>query len=153
MLRVLSATTRKTPIVSSIERSCIGCGRVLEVFKRRPIVVGRPFVECSDCGALTTRDGYDEWLTMSFQRKAQLVGTGLAFALALGVLPALVYGFTTMGESEDLVLLVLGGVGILAAVGAWGARLVGTVRRSQRRMTDPMYLAKLARFGMSSSTS
>ena len=79
------------------------------------------------------------------------VGTKATFALALGLLPALLFGLYSIATGADagrgaLLGLALGGT--LLSLGLRLALLAGDIRRSRIRMSDPMYRAKLVRFEM-----
>ena len=137
--------------MSPVEHACRGCARTLLVVPDGPVRIGRPFLECVDCGTLTPCPAFDEWSLMSARDRLRLVGSGAAYAIALGLLPALLYalvGIVRGSAAPPLHLVLAAALGVALATGIWAARLADVVRRSRRRMTDPMYLAKLAEFGM-----
>lgn len=139
-----------------VEHACRGCARTLLVVKDGPVRFGRPFLECPDCGALTPCAAFDEWSLMSASDRARLVGSGAAYALALGLLPALLYalvGILRGAAAPPLHLVLAATIGVALVAGIWAARLSEAIRRSRRRMSDPMYLAKLAEFGMQAGES
>jgi len=116
--------------------------------------VGPPFEHCPACGELTARPGYNEWALLGPSvRLGHLLRRTLR-AASFGVLPVLLYlGFNLSGglAVDLLVVLALSALG-LGAAGTWVVtRTAGEIARSRRRMTDPMYLAKLAKFAKSST--
>ncbi len=114
--------------------------------------VGMPFETCAACGVPVPRPPRNEWSLMSSGDKSRLVGTAFARALSIGLLPALAYGLSlfvgSTAPNATRTVLVLGGVGSALACGVVIARLAKDVGRSRRRMSDPMYLARLAEYGM-----
>lgn len=85
--------------------------------------------------------------------KVQYVGRGMIWILT-GTIPGLLFALvaTVLQRSYDfLSFLVVVGVGALLSGGTWAALLSQEIRRSRRRMGDPMYRAKLVDFGTRAS--
>lgn len=138
-----------------VEHRCATCGNLAGTAPRRRASVGIPFCVCARCGAYVTREPYDEWALMRPGKKLELLGGGLAFSGALGLLPALGYACYSMLRGASFradVLALLAGSGFALAVAVWGVRLARLVRRSRRRMSDPMYQAQLVEFSMASQS-
>ncbi len=136
-----------------VEHRCAGCGTLAGTARHRRASVGIPFCVCGSCGAYIAREPYDEWALMGVGKRLELLGSGIGFSGALGLVPALGYACVRMLGREPVeleVLAVVAGSGFVLAVGAWCTRFAGLVRRSRRRMSDPMYQAKLVEFGMAS---
>lgn len=115
--------------------------------------IGRPFEECGGCGAYVARVPFDEWQLMSRRTRAGLVLSSAGFAAALGLAPgALAAAVAVAVRREEALglLLTVGAPGLLLALAGWGLWLGRLSSGSQRRMSDPWYQAKLARFAIES---
>ena len=120
--------------------------------RRVPVAIGRPFAECQ-CGAYVERAPFNEWDLLSPRVKLGFVGKEVALAVSFGLLPALLYllfARLSGGGYETKRALMLVAAGLLG-FGAFRLSRVGReIGRSRQRLGDPMYLAKLAEFGMAS---
>ena len=124
---------------------CPTCGTPLPLASSRPSIE-RPLQQCAGCGGFVIRPGATEWDFLKLGEKvghvarhtfAALTG-GLALPLAHA---AIEFGAGRAWQPRDLLLWLAAG---WALAGTWaGSRLVAKIRRSRRRMRDPMYLAKL----------
>ena len=117
--------------------------------------IGPPFSVCTGCSEFISRPLFNEWALLSLSTQlGQLALAGVRI-FVFGTVPAVLYaGFMlSAGEAVDpgaATLVVALGV---TAAGAWvGFRSVDEITRSRRRMTDPMYLARLAEFAKASTT-
>ena len=136
---------------SVIEHVCPGCEQVLGRTRHTRATVGRPFDECPRCHVFVSRAPYNEWALMSSADKAGILGLQGCVALSLGLAPAAiagVVGLLARRELDTLTLLIVAGIGLLVALTSWMARLTSTLRRSRRRMTDPMFQARLVQFAI-----
>jgi len=89
---------------------------------------------------------------MSGQAKVQYVSTAVVRSLVFGVVPSVVYTGLDLALGRGLNWKVVALVAVLgvAGTGAWlFARSAEEIRRSRRRMTDPMYRARLIEFAKS----
>lgn len=114
--------------MQSKEHRCESCGEVVGSSRRTHPASGRPFSE-----------------------RPKYSASRAAFALALGLLPALVFALGAIGSGHGvgrLTLLSCASVGLVVGAGVWLARLMGEVRRSRKRVADPMYRARLMEFEM-----
>ena len=138
-----------------VEHRCQRCDLVVGTARRDRPAIGRPFAECPRCGAYVSRAPFEEWALMGPGTRLGLVASQGTLAFAVGLIPAVALGLAGLvrqgGTGDRLTLVAVAGLGIAAAVAVWLALLSRHVRRSQRRMGDPMYRAKLAEFGMQSS--
>lgn len=138
-----------------VEHRCPACDVVVGTARRDRPAIGRPFAECPRCGGFVSRAPYEEWALMKPGTRLAFVASKGTFALALGLLPALALGlFAAFGGGESIERMTLVAVAVLGAVASAVVRfalLSREVRRSQSRMADPMYRAKLAEFGMRTS--
>ena len=97
------------------------------------------------------RQGANEWDLLKSRQKLGHLTRHAFVALTMGLVPPLVYFAAGLGSGRGwqlrYVLLLLAAGWVLA--GAWqGSRLAAMIRRSRRRMGDPMYLAKLVEYEM-----
>lgn len=135
-----------------IEHRCLACGH-LAARSRARLAIGAPFERCSACGGFVVRPLHDEWGLMSPRARLAFLAPGAARALALGLAPALVWGLFVLargGERDPLALLLLAALGAGVALGVWLGRVASAVRRSRRRLADPMLRARLVEFGLAS---
>lgn len=130
-----------------IDLSCPSCEQVLGRVRPR-LAVGRPFEECPKCRTLVERPASKEWDLLGPGEKLYwLVDRSLPF-LAIGLVPGLAYWALAFREGS-------GDLRVLVALLAAGPLLVAlfplpsatsAIRRSRRRMADPMYRARLVEF-------
>lgn len=136
-----------------VEHRCASCGTLAGTARRRRPGVGAPFCVCPQCGAYVQRRPYDEWALMGARARLELLAGGIGSAGALGLLPALGYALLCIARGRPAPpeeLAIGAAAGFLVAVSVWGARFAAALRRSRRRMADPMYQARLVEFGMAS---
>ena len=122
---------------------------------KRPSI-GQPFAECPRCGRFQSRAPNDEWAMMSPGTRVSLVVNGGLPFLALGLLPAIGYGIyaiVTRRASETDLLLAVAVLGLLVSTLTFAFRLSRAVAASRRRMSDPMYQARLVKFGIAKERS
>lgn len=134
------------------EYRCPECHALLGSTTRRKLSIGTPFIECA-CGAYAARPPFSEWDMLQPPMKLNFLGRGLVWFLS-GMIPGLLYalGSVFLGKSYlMLAFLIAVGVGALLASGTWFALASLDIRRSRRRMGDPMYRAKLVEFGTQGS--
>lgn len=116
--------------------------------------IGPPFEKCAGCGELISRPSFNEWALLSPSVRLGHLSRAALRTLLFGVVPVLFYvGFNVSGgiEVDRLAAVIAAGLG-LAAAGAWVfTGTAGEISRSHRRMTDPMYLARLAEFTRSNT--
>jgi hypothetical protein len=133
---------------------CPHCGAERpELAPRRP-PIGPPFEECTACGRFIPRPTFNEWALHRTSVRLGLLSRAALRVLLFGALPVLFYaGFNLSGGSpvDPLTALVAAVLGLGAAAAWVSTSTVGQINRSRRRMTDPMYLAKLAEFARSST--
>lgn len=103
-----------------------------------------------------TRAPANEWDLSRPGTKLQHVTRHAAWAFAVGLVPLAVYSVATPLGGRELesrtALLLLGGGWILA--GLWqAARLSSAIAHSRRRMSDPMYRARLVEFEIEAAKS
>lgn len=137
----MSRTTQRIDAAGA----CPRCGTPL------PMATGlasidRPIEPCTSCGNLVMRPGTNEWHLLKPGQRLGHVARHTLGALAAGPALALVHRLVALGQGrtwefrDALLWLAIGWV----LAGAWaGSRLAARVRRSRRRMGDPMYMAKL----------
>jgi hypothetical protein len=128
-----------------VAQRCPHCGAALAKARRRA-VVGRPLSECISCGGVVLRQGASEWALLGAAQRLDLVAHHALWALAVGVVALPVYFVAAKALERPwrpLNAAICLAAGIALAGGWMGSRLALTIRRSQRRMRDPMYLAKL----------
>lgn len=81
--------------------------------------------------------------------KVNFLGRGTVWFLS-GMIPGLLYALGSIlldRPFAKLWFLVAVGAGALLAAGTFGSSLSKEIRRSRRRMGDPMYRAKLVEYG------
>jgi hypothetical protein len=131
------------------ELRCPACHALVGHVPRVRVAVGCPFQECPGCGALVPRATVNEWDFLGVGARARFGLERLAWAVSLALLPLLLYlvAARLLGWPSGpwtLGLLLLTGILVLGAPPALhGLR---SVRRSRRRLGDPMYRAKLVEF-------
>jgi hypothetical protein len=124
---------------------CPHCGSALAKTAGRA-VVGRPLSECGACGGVVLRQGASEWALLGAGQRLDLVARHALWALAVGVIALPIYLVAAKALERPwrpLNAAICLAAGLVLAGGWMGSRLVVAIRRSQRRMRDPMYLAKL----------
>jgi len=109
--------------------------------------IGRPFLDCPACRGFVERPPYREWSSMpAVDRLRTLLGgcfVAAALALAATLLVSLV-----RGERSTETILATGLVFVALALCGWGLFVSSAIQRSNRRMSDPMYRARLVEFEM-----
>jgi hypothetical protein len=128
--------------------TCSGCGTPVRATRGRP-AIDKPFVECRGCGAFVRRAGVNEWDLLPHAERLRHVGRAARVALLSGLGLGLAQLVFVLGQGRGWRLgeaAIACAVGTLVA-GAWlGVRLAGAIRRSRRRLGDPMYRARLVEF-------
>ena len=124
---------------------CPHCGSTLAGAEGRA-VVGRPLSECASCGGVVVRRGAGEWALLGAGQKLDFVVRHAALAAVTGLVAPLIHLAATRflevpWRPFDAAISLA--AGWLVAGGWMASRLLAAIRRSQRRMRDPMYLAKL----------
>lgn len=135
------------------EQRCLACGRAAPAAARARPAIGVPFEACPACAGFVPRPSLHEWELMGPATRLACLAPQLALVLALGLLPALAVAGATLasgGARDPLALLWAAGLGLAFVLGLWLARVASDVRRSRRRLNDPMYRAKLAKFELAS---
>ncbi len=120
------------------------------------MALGPPFLECPSCKGFVNHEPFEEWSSMGARKRFTWVGTSLAVAVSLGILPLLACGLADIISRERTsprTLLFIGGTGLFVALAITYANLHQRIRRSRRRMSDPMYRAKLVKYQMSATGS
>ncbi|MFT5051215.1 MAG: hypothetical protein ACI8QZ_002625 [Chlamydiales bacterium] len=132
-----------------VEASCDQCAARVVPDAQRRVTPGKPFEECPGCDARVARGFYSEWDTMSAGVKARNVGHCLFWAVLIGLLTGSTYTLWTMvlGDGADRMQVAIAfALGFLVS-GSWRAYwLAEAIQRSRRRMSDPMYTARLVKF-------
>lgn len=127
---------------------CARCGARVVTPAAHPRIE-KPFAQCGECGTFVARAGAQEWdLLPASTRLGWLARIG-AWALLGALLAALALLGSARARGarpsprEAALWLALGaaGAGALSA-----SRLARAIRRSRRRLADPMYRAKLIEF-------
>ncbi len=139
---------------SAAERACPLCGDGSAGGAPRRPTIGPPFSQCWRCGGQVEKNGVNEWDMHPRTARWAIAARRGRFALAAGLVPLVVYAGLILSGPRTwdgrTALLVLGG-GWLAA-GLWEAvRLSTEISSSRRRMSDPMYRAKLVQHGIAAS--
>ena len=139
---------------SAAERPCSLCGDGRAGGAPRRLSIGPPFSQCWRCGGEVEKSGVHEWDMHSRAARWTIASRRLRFALAAGLVPVLVdTGLVLSGRRalDARTALLCLGAGWLAA-GLWeGVRLSMEISASRRRMSDPMYRAKLVQHGIAAS--
>ena len=135
-------------------RGCPKCGTPLRVGSVRPSI-DEPLEQCAACGSVVVRQGVNEWDLLKPGQKAGHLARHAVGALIVGMALALVPLTAVLGTGRSWgpgdALLWLAGGWILA--GIWeSSRLAARIRRSRRRMGDPMYLAKLVEYEIAATS-
>jgi hypothetical protein len=131
-----------------VELRCAACDASIGHVPAARVAIGSPFQECASCGALVSRAPVNEWDFLDPGSRARYGLEHAVRALTAAALPALLYvGFARFTGREVLVwgLVTAALFGVLLAI-PFAAHVVASVRRSRRRLADPMYLAKLMAF-------
>ena len=109
-------------------------------------MIGRPLEECAACGDVVLRSGTTEWELLRASQRLDLIARRGLVALAIGLAAPVLYWAATRAQGiawQPLHAALCLAVG-WAIAGTWqGSRLAAAIRRSRRRMSDPMYLAML----------
>ena len=131
-------------------QECPHCGAPLAVATAHPSI-DKSLEQCAKCGGVVMRRRANEWELLSNSQKLGRIARHAFLALAMGLAPPLGYLAAGLGSGRGwqvrYALLLLAAGCVLA--GAWqGSRLAAMIRRSRRRMEDPMYLAKLVEYEM-----
>jgi len=140
---------------STAERACTLCGDGHAGARRRSEPsIGRPFEPCWRCGGQIERAGANEWDLHGRGARWAIVARRARFALTAGLVPFAVYAALTLTSArpwrERHALLFLAAGWLVA--GAWeAARLLAEIGASRRRMSDPMYRARLVQHGIAAS--
>jgi len=118
--------------------------------------IGKPFEQCGKCDGYVTRAPANEWDLSRAGTKLHHVTRHATRAFGAGLVPLAVYSVATPLDGRELesrtALLLLAGGWILA--GIWqAARLSSAVAHSRRRMSDPMYRARLVEFELEAAKS
>ncbi len=132
-----------------VELRCASCGALVGHVPDVRVAIGSPFQDCPGCGALVSRAPMNEWDFLAVGARARYGFERAAWSLALALLPALLYlvGARLLGRATDPWIL-----GAALALGLFGLGIhpalqgMRSVRRSRRRLADPMYRAKLMQF-------
>ena len=132
---------------SASEERCPACGTTCEHRRRVLVPVGRPFVECPGCRGFVDRPPYREWSGMPAPARLRLLLGGCFVATALAAALTLVFSLLRTERTVESILAT-GLVLLAVALSSWGLVLSSAIQRSNRRMSDPMYRARLAEFEM-----
>src|SRR5262245_305365 len=141
---------------TAAERNCPLCGDGSAGSAARRPTIGPPFSQCWRCGGQVEKSGVHEWDMHTRAASWAIAARRGRFALAAGIMPALVYaGLTLTGPRsfDARTALLFLGAGWLAAGVFEAARLSMEIGASRRRMSDPMYRAKLVQHGIAASRS
>jgi len=136
------------------EYRCPSCHALLGSSSKKKLSIGTPFLECA-CGTFAARPPFSEWDMLDPPTKLSFLGRGLVWFLS-GMIPGLLYALTAVvrgrGYSVSAFLIAVA-AGALLAGGGWAVRAALHIRRSRRRMGDPMYRAKLVEYGTQATRS
>lgn len=131
-----------------VELRCVACDTLVGRVPAVRVAIGSPFQECPECGALVARGPVNEWDFLAAGARARYGLERAARVVGLSLLPGLVYLAATRIGGRPIEAWSLGAtlvLGILLAT-PLAAHGVQSVRRSRRRLMDPMYRAKLMAF-------
>jgi hypothetical protein len=111
--------------------------------------IGKPFEQCGRCDGYAARAPANEWDLSRAGIKLRHITRHATWAFAVGLTPFVVYSIATPLGGRELesrtALLLLAGGWLLAVI--WQvARLSSAIGHSRRRMSDPMYRARLVEF-------
>lgn len=135
-----------------LEHRCPDCGHVVSSTRRTRATVGRPFEECTRCGAYVARVPYEEWALMKRTTRTRIVLSSAVLALVLGLAPGGALAAAAHVAGRDLRdAIVVAAIGFTVAFSLWVTWLARQVGPSRRRLRDPWYQAKLAQFAIQSA--
>ena len=139
----------------SIEHRCPDCDTLAGVSSPGAPRVGKPFLTCPSCGTHVPRPRFDEWTLMSRSVRLGILARTAVRGLVLGLAPAVVLGLVGIAAgrtaSSRATLAALGIAGAVVGLAVAMALLGNELGRSRRRMSDPLYRARLVEFGIRSS--
>ena len=126
-------------------KRCPHCGNTMsEVYS---IGIGRPFVDCSNCGKVVIDKDSTEWELKNFFQKIFYLFTSLYTVFIFSFLPMLVIGFLIDDLSDATLLVIyLLSAGCLALFS--GRSLIEDIKASDARMKDPSYRQMLQAMGL-----
>jgi hypothetical protein len=134
-------------------RACPRCGARLPVAPRGPSI-GKPFAQCAGCEALVAREGAHEWDLLPAAARLAHLGRAAGRALAAGLGAAAAQAAGALGTGSGWrpgTTLAWLGAGLALGALVEGTRLTRAIRRSRRRLSDPMYRAKLVEHELATS--
>lgn len=111
------------------------------------IDIGKPFVECSNCGHLVIDKDITEWELKDIFQKIYFLVICLYSAFLFGFLPNLIYIFLVDDIDEGALL----GIWLTASccIALFGSRnLIDEIKESKERMRDPEYRQVLRSIGL-----
>ena len=133
-----------------IELRCPSCGAPAGRVRRARVAIGSPVERCAGCGGFVSRSPCQEWDLLGPAARASFLGEKAARTLAFGALPGIAYLLVATVRNQPLdhwKLLAFFAGGILVAGFVTVSGISQAVRRSKRRMNDPMYRARLVEYG------
>ncbi len=134
-----------------VEHRCPQCQTVVGRSRVTRTPIGKPFVVCWTCEAFVPCGPFNEWGFLDPPTKLRYLATVGLQAFVFGVIPGLLYGVGDVvlrGDYDMRIFLIVLGAGLLVIAGLRFLEFSWHVRRSQRRVADPMYRAKLVEFGI-----
>jgi hypothetical protein len=135
-----------------LEHRCPECDHLVSSTHRTRATVGRPFEECSRCGAYVARTPYEEWALMKRSTRARILLSSALLAMILGLAPGAALAASALLAKRPLQdALAVAAIGLVIALGLWIAWLARSLGPSRRRLRDPWYQAKLAQFAIQSA--
>lgn len=137
---------RANRIASGIPVACPRCGETL-ASGTSSSPIDKPLQECANCGGILVRAGVREWGLLGPGEKFAVVARLALMVLAVGLALPLAHAVAVSINDrrwelrESLACLA---IGVLLASAIPVSKFAKRIRESNRRMRDPMYLAKLA---------
>ena len=111
------------------------------------IGVGKPFVECRNCGKMFVDRDATEWELKNIFQKILFLVPLLYTSFLLGVAPILIYAVLVDYPSDTAVKYIWMSSSFVAALFC-GWHLVGDIKASKERMKDPDYRQILQSIGL-----
>ena len=130
-------------MATPIEHRCTSCGALANAIRPPLLPIGPPFADCPACKGLVERRPFEEWSGISPRTKLRILSGGGIIATAGAAIPVLAYSLIAKETSkEGWIAFLL--ICMAATWSLWILTLSNAIKRSNRRMSDPMYRAKLA---------
>ena len=111
------------------------------------IGIGKPFVECSNCGQVVVDRDTTEWELKNIFQKIFFLFISLYTVFLFAMLPVLIYGFSTDNPS-DATVFVIYFVSVVCLSLLTGKGLFEEINASKERMKDQSYRETLQSMGL-----